>query len=139
MKILNPSYDTIFKYLLEDLEISKGLISRILDKEIIDIKTPYHNMLLLKRFFSCLGFPRTCKKISANSTSYYATGQLPPEFLTKYWIITLSKNLYPPNFSTKSCVYRYPKIVPQTASYGAQPRFHPPKMDKSAKVGRYLY
>ena len=37
MKILNPTFDTIFKYLLEDLDIAKGLISRILDKEIVDI------------------------------------------------------------------------------------------------------
>ena len=37
MKIVNPSFDTIFKYLLEDLDIAKGLISRILDKEIVDI------------------------------------------------------------------------------------------------------
>ena len=49
MKILNPSYDTIFKYLLEDLEISKGLISRILDKEIVDIKT---RVFTLDRFFN---------------------------------------------------------------------------------------
>ena len=37
MKILNPTYDTVFKYLLEDLDIAKGLIERIIDKEIVDI------------------------------------------------------------------------------------------------------
>ena len=37
MKILNPTYDTVFKYLLEDLDIAKGLISRIIDQEIVDI------------------------------------------------------------------------------------------------------
>ena len=37
MRIVNPSFDTIFKYLLEDLDIAKGLISRILGKEIVDI------------------------------------------------------------------------------------------------------
>jgi len=37
MKILNPTYDTVFKYLLEDVEIAKGLISRIIDQEIVDI------------------------------------------------------------------------------------------------------
>ena len=37
MRLLNPTYDTVFKYLMQDLEIAKGLISRILDKEIIEI------------------------------------------------------------------------------------------------------
>ena len=37
MKILNPTYDTVFKYLLEDLEIAKGIIERILEQEVIDI------------------------------------------------------------------------------------------------------
>ena len=37
MKILNPTYDTVFKYLLEDVDIAKGLISRIIDQEIVDI------------------------------------------------------------------------------------------------------
>ena len=37
MKILNPTYDTVFKYLLEDLEIAQGLIARILDVDVVDI------------------------------------------------------------------------------------------------------
>jgi hypothetical protein len=36
--IANPIYDVVFKYLLEDLEIAKGLISRILDCEIESIE-----------------------------------------------------------------------------------------------------
>lgn len=32
--IANPIYDVVFKYLLEDLDIAKGLLSRIIDEEI---------------------------------------------------------------------------------------------------------
>ena len=34
MKILNPIYDSVFKYLMEDLEIAKGFISTIIEAEI---------------------------------------------------------------------------------------------------------
>jgi hypothetical protein len=37
MIIANPIYDIIFKYLLEDTEIAKGLLSRIIGEEILDI------------------------------------------------------------------------------------------------------
>ena len=37
MKILNPIYDTAFKYLMEDIEIAKGLISTIIEEEIEDL------------------------------------------------------------------------------------------------------
>ncbi len=37
LTIANPIYDTIFKYLMEDLDIAKGLISTIINREIIDI------------------------------------------------------------------------------------------------------
>ncbi len=37
MRLLNPSYDTVFKYLMEDVEVAKGIISRIIDKEIVEL------------------------------------------------------------------------------------------------------
>ena len=37
MHIANPIYDTVFKYLMEDLEIAKGLLSLILNQEIVDL------------------------------------------------------------------------------------------------------
>jgi len=37
MKLLNPIYDTVFKYLMEDLEIAKGFISTIIGCEISEL------------------------------------------------------------------------------------------------------
>jgi len=37
MLIANPIYDLVFKYLMENLEIAKGIISAIIDEEIIHI------------------------------------------------------------------------------------------------------
>lgn len=37
MTIANPIYDIVFKYLLEDLDIAKGLLSAILDTEIAEL------------------------------------------------------------------------------------------------------
>ena len=37
MIIANPIYDVVFKYLLEDLEIARGLFSTIIGEEVIDI------------------------------------------------------------------------------------------------------
>ncbi|TAE01865.1 MAG: hypothetical protein EAZ97_02950, partial [Bacteroidetes bacterium] len=37
MRILNPIYDTVFKYLMEDLEIAKNLISRIIGKKVVEL------------------------------------------------------------------------------------------------------
>jgi len=37
MKILNPIYDSVFKYLMEDLEIAKGFISTIIEAEITEL------------------------------------------------------------------------------------------------------
>ena len=34
MIIANPIYDVVFKYLMEDIEIAKGLISRIIHEEV---------------------------------------------------------------------------------------------------------
>lgn len=39
MLLANPIYDTIFKYLLEDLELAKQLISKIIGEEIVEINT----------------------------------------------------------------------------------------------------
>lgn len=35
--IANPIYDTVFKFLMEDLDIAKEIISAIIDKEILEI------------------------------------------------------------------------------------------------------
>ncbi|MBI4647081.1 MAG: hypothetical protein HY738_10950 [Bacteroidia bacterium] len=37
MRVLNPIYDTVFKYLMEDIEIPKGLISAIIGQEIKEL------------------------------------------------------------------------------------------------------
>ena len=38
MLIANPIYDVVFKYLLEDIEIARGLLSTILEEEIIGLE-----------------------------------------------------------------------------------------------------
>ncbi len=42
--IANPIYDTVFKYLMEDLEIAKGLISTIINREIEQISVQPQEM-----------------------------------------------------------------------------------------------
>jgi len=37
MKVLNPIYDSVFKYLMEDIAIAKGLISLIIEQEITEL------------------------------------------------------------------------------------------------------
>ena len=37
MLVANPTYDAIFKYLMEDMRIAKGLISRIIEEEILEL------------------------------------------------------------------------------------------------------
>jgi hypothetical protein len=37
MKLLNPLFDSVFKYLLEDLEVAKNLIQAIIKKEVLDL------------------------------------------------------------------------------------------------------
>ncbi len=37
MTIANPIYDTVFKYLMEDLDIAKGLLSAILEVEVVEL------------------------------------------------------------------------------------------------------
>jgi hypothetical protein len=53
MTIANPIYDIVFKYLMEDLDIAKGLLSTILEVEIMELimqpqetisETPHDNM-----------------------------------------------------------------------------------------------
>jgi hypothetical protein len=38
MRIANPIYDAVFKYLMEDTDIAKGLISEIIGEEIVDLE-----------------------------------------------------------------------------------------------------
>ncbi len=37
MRLANPIYDAAFKYLLEDIDIAKGLISRIIGQEVVEL------------------------------------------------------------------------------------------------------
>lgn len=37
MKVLNPHFDTVFKFLMEDLEIVKGLVEAIIKQEVLEI------------------------------------------------------------------------------------------------------
>jgi len=37
MKVLNPIYDTVFKFLMEDIEIAKGLIALIIEEEVVEL------------------------------------------------------------------------------------------------------
>ncbi|MCX6580294.1 MAG: hypothetical protein NT166_08920 [Candidatus Aminicenantes bacterium] len=37
MLIANPIYDTVFKYLMENLKVAKGIISTIIDEEILTL------------------------------------------------------------------------------------------------------
>lgn len=39
MLLANPIYDTIFKYLLEDLELARQLIAKIIGEEVVEINT----------------------------------------------------------------------------------------------------
>jgi hypothetical protein len=50
MKIANPIYDAVFKYLLEDKRVAKLLLSAILDEEILDINIqPTEHSIELER------------------------------------------------------------------------------------------
>ena len=50
MKIANPIYDAVFKYLLEDKRVAKLLLSTILDEEILDINIqPTEHSIELER------------------------------------------------------------------------------------------
>lgn len=37
MKLLNPLFDTVFKYIMEDIEVAKNLISAIIKREIKEL------------------------------------------------------------------------------------------------------
>lgn len=37
MRLANPIYDVVFKYLMEDTEIARQLLGRIMDEEIVEI------------------------------------------------------------------------------------------------------
>ena len=60
MRIANPIYDTAFKYLMEDLDIAKDLIGKIIDEEITELiirpqeyssKLDSHSILILRLDF----------------------------------------------------------------------------------------
>jgi hypothetical protein len=38
MLIANPIYDVVFKYMMEDMDIAKGLLSAILKEEIVSLE-----------------------------------------------------------------------------------------------------
>ena len=44
MQIANPIYDTIFKYLMEDIEIAKIILSAILNEEILTVEVKPQEM-----------------------------------------------------------------------------------------------
>ena len=46
MLIANPLYDTVFKYLMEDLDIARGLLSLILNTEIISLSVKPQEMTM---------------------------------------------------------------------------------------------
>ena len=57
MKLANPIYDTVFKYLMKDTEIARRLLSKIIGEEIIEIevrpqehtyKTEKHDITILR-------------------------------------------------------------------------------------------
>lgn len=53
MKIANPIYDSIFKYLLNDKKVAKLIISRIIGEEIVDLEmrpTEYQHKVIAQAF-----------------------------------------------------------------------------------------
>ena len=44
MRIANPIYDSVFKHLMENLEIARGLIARLLGVEILDLTPQPHEV-----------------------------------------------------------------------------------------------
>ena len=99
MKILNPSYDTIFKYLLEDLEISKGLISRIIDKEIIDIKTLPQEQTTIKFETKFIDIPITRQDFVATIKVKEKNSQGQDIEKLKKVMIEMQKSPFPPEIT----------------------------------------
>ena len=61
MKVANPIYDTVFKYLMEDMEIARRFLSEIIGEEIVKIavrpqehthKTAKHGITILRFDFT---------------------------------------------------------------------------------------
>ena len=42
LRVANPIYDSVFKYLVEDLRIAKILISALLKKEVLEVEVRKH-------------------------------------------------------------------------------------------------
>ncbi|MBU0766111.1 MAG: hypothetical protein KJ607_14910 [Bacteroidetes bacterium] len=49
MKIANPIYDVVFKYLMNDNRVAKLLLSSILEKEIVELEEKERLIRELKR------------------------------------------------------------------------------------------
>lgn len=54
MRIINPIYDVAFKYLMEDLDIARGLISKIIGEEITDLVMHPQEMQTKSKKYSLL-------------------------------------------------------------------------------------
>ncbi|NJN34781.1 MAG: hypothetical protein HC817_11545 [Saprospiraceae bacterium] len=50
MIIANPIYDVVFKYLMEDLDIAKGFISRLINENIVEITFQPQEISVRKAF-----------------------------------------------------------------------------------------
>ena len=99
MKILNPSFDTIFKYLLEDLDIAKGFISRILGKEIVDIMPLPQEQTTIEMKIQLIGIPMVRQDFVAaiKTTEKTADGQ-DKEKIQKV-MIEMQKSPFPPEIT----------------------------------------
>ena len=99
MKILNPTYDTIFKYLLEDLDIAKGLISRILGKEIVDITPLPQEQTTVELKIQLIGIPMVRQDfVAAIKTTEKTDDGQEKEKIQKV-MIEMQKSPFPPEIT----------------------------------------
>ncbi|NJN77116.1 MAG: hypothetical protein HC803_01305 [Saprospiraceae bacterium] len=78
MRILNPIYDTVFKYLMEDIEIAKGLIASIIEQDVVELVTAPQeetSILLEAKYMSLairrLDYVAHIKSINTDGTEVY--------------------------------------------------------------------
>ena len=71
MVIANPIYDSVFKYLMEDLEIARDLLSVLLKENILSVEVKAqetsvelasHSIAILRMDFKALILPQKGKK-----------------------------------------------------------------------------
>ncbi len=99
MKILNPTYDTIFKYLLEDLDIAKGLISRILGKEIVDITPLPQEQTTVELKIQLIGIPMVRQDfVAAIKTTEKTDNGQEKEKIQKV-MVEMQKSPFPPEIT----------------------------------------